>query len=247
MNDKTKKRYAMALESALNSKLSFDDYVESLKDKHQINKLKSGIKNNDHLLESEKIKLIEVINGFNKQKYKKNNEEQFKLKTALNRINLLKSKRLKLSFRFQLISGLRISELSNLEFKDIFLKDNEYYVNVRQGKGNKDRTVKLLKDDYAINNILELDTNNNNKVFCSVDYLQKQAKLLGFHTHDLRKAYSQITYYNDYDNPKKAIKNLQNNLGHCEKSSTYKKYLGRDINLTGTKFDLNKQNSYINN
>ena len=49
----------------------------------------------------------------------------------------------RIAFLFGFGAGLRISEITNLEQRDIHIKDKK--VDVRQGKGSKDRVVPLPK------------------------------------------------------------------------------------------------------
>lgn len=65
-------------------------------------------------------------------------EEEF-----LSLINHTNKKHHKLSFLLGFESGLRISEVLKLEYRDIDLKDKK--ILIRQGKGNKDRIVGLPK------------------------------------------------------------------------------------------------------
>lgn len=241
MNDKTKKRYKYEFETALNSGKTLEEFIKSRKNKHEISKIKNGIKHSpmSQNQKDEYTKLCEETNKI-KPKYHKRPEEQFKLRKTLNNINLLKSKRLKLSFRFQLISGLRVEELSNLTLKDITMKNNKIYVFVEKGKGNKSRKVECLDDQYVVDNLLKLKPKKDGKIFCSTDYIMRKAKEINFHSHDLRKTFGVINYYSDESDEQTAVKNLQDKLGHAYNTSTYKKYKGRDINLNNTKWDIFK-------
>lgn len=242
MNEKTKKRYTMAFESALNSGKSLEEFIKSRKNKHEISKIKNGIKHSP-MSQNQKNQYIQICEETNKSKpkYRKRPEEQFKLRKTLNNINLLKSKRLKLSFRFQLISGLRVEELSNLTLNDISMKGNKIYVFVKKGKGNKSRKVECLSDQYIIDNLVDLKPKKDGKIFCSTDYIMRKAKEINFHSHDLRKTFGVINYYNDASDERTAVKNLQDKLGHSYNTSTYKKYKGRDINISNTKWDIFKK------
>ncbi|MEN8908277.1 MAG: hypothetical protein ABF289_20160, partial [Clostridiales bacterium] len=61
---------------------------------------------------------------------------------------------------------------------------------------------------------------------------------LGFETHDLRRIFSQIVYYHYEADKDKTITTLKKLLGHNLDGKTYLKYLNRDINFNGTKYDI---------
>jgi integrase len=240
MKDNTIKRYLTQFEQCLNSGLTFEEYVKvGCKHRHDISKLKNSLElidlDDD---EKEKYKNLCEIEIKKKPKYIKAPEETFKLRKTLNSINRLKSKRLKLGYRLQLASGLRVAEIANLTLDNIWLEDGKMYVEVLNGKGGKDRIVECLKDDYVENKLLELKPKKNNKLFCTENYIINTANRLNFHTHDLRKSFAQITYYNDDSPSQEKIKNLQDRLGHSYNTSTWKKYVHRDINLYYTKYDF---------
>ena len=97
-----------------------------------------------------------------------------------------------------------------------------------------------MRDFVPLHPIPELLENkeDDNKVFYSKNYLHQIAKRHNFNNHDLRKTCIQKIYYScDYDIDK-TIKLIKAYLGHIENSKTYKYYLSRDINATGTKFDI---------
>lgn len=222
MKNETEKRYIREVKRYSNSD-------KNIKDKKQLSKLKNGLK----LLNLEN----EIdIDETNINKYKKEKEEQFRLRNILNAINRLKNKRLKLAFRLQIISGLRVSELSRLTVNDISFDEanNRLIIAVIDGKGGKDRTVNCLSDKWVLETLIDLGERKNNKLFYSAKYLIDKANKLFFHTHDLRKTFSQIFYFNNYS--KLAVEELQEQLGHNKGSKTYLTYINRDINFTGTKY-----------
>lgn len=245
MKESTKKRYLTQFESCLNSELSFEEYVkQKCKHKHDVSKLKNSLDfvkiNNQNLKKSDKEKFKKICEEEmkKKDKYRKEPEEQFKLRTILNKINLIKSKRLKLAYRLQLISGLRVSEIANLTLEDIKLKGDELIVDVIKGKGDKDRRVECLHDEYVISGLLEIEPKKNGKLFCTAKHMMQEATKNGFHTHDLRKVYAQVIYYNSFENKADKVKNLQDRLGHAYNNKTYLKYINRDINLYYTKYNI---------
>lgn len=178
---------------------------------------------------------IDLIKKFVKEAKKKPKkmEEPFKLKNINCRINALHDKRLKLAFRLQEISGLRISEIHDLTKEDLTFLDNyRILVNVRFGKGMKQRILQTLKDMYVWKELQNLKERKG-KLFYSVIKMQKEAARLGFHTHDLRKVFAQVIYYKKAD-----IELLKRLLGHTKASKTYLKYINREINFTGTSLDI---------
>jgi integrase len=234
MQYNTQERYRKALKQFLDSKKSLENFCnEDLKNKKQIQKLKSGFK----LFNSDK-NLIEILNIKEKykDKYAKQPEEQFKLRKAECAINRLKNERLKIAYRLQIISGLRISELANLERKDIIFKKGRLYINVVNGKYNKDRIVKCLPDKFVLDKLIGLDNRENGKLFYNKQYMIDEAREINFHPHDLRKTFAQIFYYNNPVSVEESKDQLREQLGHVKNSNTYLKYINRDINLVNTRF-----------
>ena len=87
-----------------------------------------------------------------------NKKEISRLKNSLRLINL--------GYRLQEISGLRVSEIADLEERDIKINaNNELIIHVRHGKGNKERYVKCFRDNWVLEKILKLQPKRNNKRF----------------------------------------------------------------------------------
>lgn len=108
-------------------------------------------------------------------------------------INQISDKRLKLGYRLMLISGLRVSEVADLEPGDIRIRDDGVIdLHIRNGKGGKTGNVECMKDGYVRKHLRELlDTiEPGQKVFYSAGTMEKQATNLGMECHDLRRIYS---------------------------------------------------------
>ena len=98
----------------------------------------------------------------------------------------------KVAFLLAFGSGLRISEVVNLELRDVYMKERK--ILVRQGKGNKDRIVPLPKGfrNSHLNYIpLTIGVRALQKAFSSAC---KRAKLLDtkptLHFHSLRHGFA---------------------------------------------------------
>lgn len=214
------------------------------KSKNYINQTKNALKHyhicNDDYINLDVIKLSKLHDKTKKNPRKP--EETLYLKKINSRINALKDKRKKLAFRLQQISGLRISEISNLEKNDIvFAENNRLIITVQKGKGNKSRILKTIEDKYIYENLKLLDPRKNNKLFHSASTLMKKANELGFKSHRLRKVFSDQINLKFSGTSKEKRELLQKLLGHgvSEKNKTYKKYIDTNINYEGTKFDIN--------
>lgn len=242
MKEKTEKRYLYELKKYQNSGKTLTKYIEEdIKDRKQLSKLFCGIKLTDiEFADLYDVKKLIKSENEKMNKYKRSNQEQFKLRKIQNTINRLKNNRLKIAYRLQLISGLRIDELSNLKENDISVKNGKILVNVREGKGGKSRKVECFEDKWVLTKLLELEPRKTGKLFYSPSYMKNMATKLNFVSHDLRKADLYIYFYNLALSTKeedKRIELVQERAGHNKNSMTYKKYINRDINLTNTKYD----------
>lgn len=218
---------------------------EELKNKNEISMFKNALKYAKEADRNSSIREVDIskVNRIAREKPKRRAKprEQFNVLSFWNSINASRNIKHKLPFRLSVLSGLRIAELANLKKENItFLEDGRIRINVINGKGGKDRTVTtIMKDKYLYDNLKEHILNRNkDKVFYSKDYLHKIAKKHNFKNHDLRKACVQKIYYCCYENEAKTVKLVQKYLGHSEGSKTYKYYIDRDINATGTKLDI---------
>lgn len=144
------------------------------------------------------------------------------------KINALRNSKLKLAFRMGLRTGLRVSELSKLEKSDISFNNNTITVDVRDGKGGKQRTVCSLEDKYLVEKLTKyIGSTSGDRLFYSESHMKNKAGKLGFQMHDLRRCYSREYLNNLIESgmtraeAKEAVKQ---SLGH-EKTRTTDIYL----------------------
>ncbi|MBN1468525.1 MAG: tyrosine-type recombinase/integrase, partial [Fusobacteriaceae bacterium] len=131
------------------------------KSKNYINQTKNALKYlykmNDIYYNSETVNLSKI---HDRMKHKKPIRVKIKLSTVNKKINGMKDKRKKLAFRLQEVSGLRISEISNLGKDDIEFVNGKIYVSVIDGKGGKDRRVATIKDKWLYKELQNLEERN---------------------------------------------------------------------------------------
>jgi len=93
-------------------------------------------------------------------------------------------------------TGVRVSELVSINREDLIIVKNEGEVRIRQGKGNKERTLPLNKETRdAIAEYLETRTDSNPALFLGskgrlgVRGVQHVLKKYGIHPHQLRHTF----------------------------------------------------------
>ena len=140
------------------------------------------------------------------------------------KINALRNKKLKLAFRMGLRTGLRVSEISKLEKDDISFNDNTITVDVKDGKGGKQRTVCSLEDEYLVRTLKDHVNNaDGDKLFYSESHMKNKAGKLGFQMHDLRRCYSRTHLNNLIEsgmNRTEAKEAVKQSLGHNKTRTT---------------------------
>jgi integrase len=235
-NNATHRRYFYQFQNYLKSGKNFENYVKCL-DRKELSKFKSSIK----LINiKDKDRYIDICSKYQKRakKYKKKKENQLYVKKLELKINRINSKRVKLGFRLQEISGLRIAELEKLTQKDIMidLKNKKLNINVINGKYGRDRVINCFWDDWIIEQLIKLKPKKNKHLFCTKEYMMKKANDNNFHTHDLRKIFAQTFYYNCVEDEEKTLEMLAQNMGHGDIKETYV-YLNRDMNTYKSKME----------
>lgn len=175
---------------------------------------------------------IELFNYF-KDKLPVIKDEFKHSKDSLERkISALRNKKLKYALRLQIRSGLRIKEISELEPDDFTFEDGKISVIVKNGKGQKQRMVEVLEDNYLYSKLQEYiqeyrQNSTDDKLFYSRAYLKRKANELDIETHDLRRINSQDRVKAEMAKGKKreeAQEFCKEQLGH-EKISTTRIYL----------------------
>lgn len=135
------------------------------------------------------------------------------------KINAMRNEKLKLAFRLQHKSGLRVKEISDLTKEDIFFNENgEISLNVKYGKGKKPRIVNVLRDEYLYKHLNEFtEKSKGGRLFYSRSYLKQKAAEYGFESHDLRRHNAKNRLKDEVGNGKsvkEAKKTVQKELGH---------------------------------
>lgn len=161
---------------------------------------------------------IELFSHFKKQGLPKGKEPKVSEKTALRKINALRNEKLKYALRLQIKSGLRISEIADLEKNDIEFVDGKIKIHVRRGKGDKSRDVNVIEDNYLYARLPQyIEKSNEGKLFYTTDSLRIRASRYGIESHDLRRLNARKRLSSEMNKGKKradAKKIVQRELGH---------------------------------
>ena len=159
--------------------------------------------------------------------------------TYFRKINRLNNEKLKLAFRLQYRSGLRIGEIAALDRSSdiVFGDDGTIKLTVRSGKGGKPRNVNVTDDEYLYNRLkshIESLTANEDLLY-SESYLLKKANEHGIRTHDLRRINSRQRFRKELaggSSKRMARKEVGRQLGH-ENPATTNIYLGSEWSGAG--------------
>ena len=209
--------------------------IENINSRNQFMKYVSAIRKYEQLvLKQEKGILygnpeIELFNHFKENNVLKSKVPNLPEDKILRKINGLKNEKLKYALRLQLKSGLRVSEIADLDKNDFEFENGKIKVYVRHGKGNKARKVNVIEDDYLYCRLQRyIDECTEDKLFYTKDSLRKRAAKYGIETHDLRRHNARERMkieMNRGNTRKKAKKIVQRELGH-ETTRTTDIYVG---------------------
>lgn len=151
--------------------------------------------------------------------------------TYFRKFNRLGNQRLKLAFRLQFRSGLRISEIAALKKTDMIFSDSSRIsINVSCGKGRKSRIVDVVDDSYLYERLkahIE-GLSDQERLFYSENYLKKKAVDHDLKTHDLRRINSRDRFRKEIQagtGKRQARRAVGLQLGH-EDPATTSLYLG---------------------
>lgn len=113
--------------------------------------------------------------------------------TIIRKVDRVRDPDLRLAYRLEMVSGLRISEIADLRPGDIDLSGDHMQVFVRNGKGGKSGLVNCLDDAYVkarLEQLLKKTAAEAPLFYCS-GHMMNEAVRLGFECHDLRRIYAQ--------------------------------------------------------
>lgn len=161
------------------------------------------------------------------------------MRSYVRRINTMKEP-YRLGFWLQLQSGLRISEIADLEPRDVKFEKQHIYLHVRHGKGNKERNV-VVRHDMELYRALkshieeEKYISKKGKLFpipeTTMDYqkrnLAKTDRIM--RTHDLRRYNARLRFVDAINrgfSKNEALNIVKEQLGHEDIKDT-KKYVGK--------------------
>lgn len=239
LSEKTVSAYCSAVFTAL-EKEDLSKHIQSKTQKPALSQLKRGFEllakyDTDFSFDVDALK--EATKKATRRN--KNKRTETRLADVERKINALRDKKLKVAYRLMTVSGLRGFEIAKLTKENIKLcNDGESVVLDFVGKFDKERCLQTLPDKYVHSELKKLieNTEDDKNIFYSSSKMQKDAKRLDFKCHALRAAFAQIIYNNSYSNKEEAIELVKNFLGHGENNS-WKKYLSRKINFSGTRWD----------
>lgn len=202
---------------------------ENFKTKNEFSAVKNGLKWLGRLHPELQLPTEEAFLNVSSRKrnFSKKRKKVIYLNPTQRKINQISNEKLRYAYRLALVSGLRVSELADLEAEDISFREGKIYVNVRHGKGGHGGVVECTQDTYLMERLPGfLEENTLGKLFYSESYLRQCADKLGIECHDLRRIYAINTRNQLKKEMPIAEANLmvQRSLRH-ERFSTTKRYL----------------------
>ena len=171
----------------------FESSAKLFRNKSQFSAVKNAIKAMQEVYPDIKAPTEEWFKtiSIKKRNYTTNPAKTIYLEPMKRSINQISSDKLKLAYRLALISGLRVSELADLEARDINFIDGKIYVDVRHGKGDKYGHIECKKDDYLCEKLQDyISLCPKEKLFYSEAYMRRCAKNLNMECHDMRRVYA---------------------------------------------------------
>jgi len=146
-------------------------------------------------LSADILEIIEQLERTTRKKHRKLKPIEFV--QVDKKIKRIRNKKLKLSYQTIIATGLRVSELSGINPENCTVTNNTITFSF-VGKGGKNEVVEVQAAAYSklYQSLKELidGTSKDKKIFYSANYLQRQAKELGFTCHDLRRACAKLEY-----------------------------------------------------
>lgn len=207
------------------------DRVKQLSNKNQVSAAKNGLKHLQKYDPSLNLPKNEAFSEISKHKrnYVKSKGKKVDFDQMQRKVNAIRNKKLKLAFRLASISGLRVSELADLEVGDLKLDNGIITASIKNGKGGKSDQVECLQDKYVYEQLKEYCNGQdyNKRLFYSESYMREKAGNMGMEMHDFRRAFAQLKKMDCMDegcSSYEANAKVQEGLRH-ERFSTTKRYL----------------------
>ncbi|MBD5498140.1 MAG: site-specific integrase [Lachnospiraceae bacterium] len=203
--------------------------TQKFKTKNEYSAVKNGLKWLAKYDRSLRLPSEEEFLAVSKKKrnFSKKPKKVIYLKPTQRKINQIQNERLRYAYRLAEISGLRVSELADLEAGDITLQEGKIFVRVKKGKGGHGGLIECRHDEYLYDRLPDyLQKYPEGKIFYSEAYMRECADKLGLECHDLRRIFA-ITTRNDLKQNmpvEEANEIVQQRMRH-ERFSTTKRYL----------------------
>ena len=213
------------------------DRLKKFRTKNEVSAAKNGLK---HLAKYDGSLQLPTDAAFksitqHKRNHVKSKGRSVNFDTMMKKTNACRDPKMKYAYRLAAVSGLRVSELAELNPQDItFQSDGRLEIHVRHGKGGKEGWVTCLKDDYLskhLKNYIET-LQPDERLFYDESYMRKYAWEHGMEMHDFRRAFAVLQkreLIQDGCNAKEADKIVQEQLRHSRFSNTKRYLYGRKI------------------
>lgn len=258
LNTNTSKTYYSAVNSLFKDadfstlqQVSEEYLIEKLrkiKTKNKLSAAKNGLK---HLKEYDKrlkIPSDEMFSDIAKHKknYVKSKGKRVDYDKMMKKVNAGRDLKMKYACRLAAVSGLRVSELSDLEPEDLHFNEDTITVHVRNGKGGKEGDVTCLNDKYLYEHLQEhvQETGPGEKLFYSEAYMRKYAWKQGIEMHDFRRAFAILQKKKLLKEGKSAAESnkvVQEQLRHSRFSNTKRYLYGRKVLIKDKKSDVKRK------
>lgn len=204
---------------------------ERVKDLRQLRKYINAIKKYQEIILKKPYSLMgetfekKLIQEYGSKTPKKQDKGEIVESSTKRKINGIHDLKTRLTFRLQLKSGLRVSEVAKFRVKDLSFQDGEIKIKVVEGKGRKSRQVTVLNDPYLYEKLQEYvkDKEKEERLFDSRRYIRKRAQLRDLETHDLRRLNARIRVKEELEKGKsfkEARAEAGKQLGHSFLSTT---------------------------
>ena len=138
--------------------------------------------------------------------------------TLKRKVFAIKNTNLQTALRLQMITGMRISEIGQLQNKDINLENNTIIIDCKAKKGSFDRTIIIKEPEkWLYDSLSKIKENRPGQLFYKASTLKKYACKRGIKTNDLKKLRAKELFYKAERaglSKHQSTKYVQGHLGH---------------------------------